>query len=226
MRVLETGEVDEAYEEVFERDGTPRETITRKNRLTLDCGTTYLVGVMHDVTEVFSANRLLEEQSSKLRELVNTDWMTGCMNRRSLFETFETMDTKGGLLIMDIDFFKKINDNYGHDAGDAAIMHFAQVIKSQLRDCDLLARVGGEEFAVFLPGIDAEAQSEHANRIRSAVENNALVLKDQHISMTVSIGGTFTDDASKADLNELLKKADSCLYAVKYSGRNSYKIAA
>jgi len=228
LRVLETGEVDEATEEVYRKDGTPCETITRKSRLILDCGTTFLVGVMHDVTEVYMAARLLEENSAKLRTLANTDSMTGCMNRRALFKSFEDKENSiGGLLAMDIDLFKSVNDTYGHDMGDAAIVNFAETIRKQLREEDMFARVGGEEFVVFMPGINEQNLETAAIRIREAIENTPLEYEGYTVPMIVSIGGSIANkESATKSIDEMLKEADKLLYVAKHSGRNCYKLAA
>lgn len=227
LRVLETGEVDEAYEEVYHSDGTPCQTITRKSRLMLNCGTKFLVGVMHDVTEVFTANRLLEEQSSKLRTLANTDSMTGCLNRRALFDTYDKIkSSNGGLLLIDIDFFKGINDTYGHAAGDAAIIHCSKIIREQLRKDDILARVGGEEFVAYLPDANQKYIATIASRVRTNISNTALDYEGIQISMTVSIGGATAQKLGTSNLEPLIKEADRNLYKAKQSGRNRSELAA
>lgn len=227
LRVLETGDVDEAYEEVFHQDGTPCETITRKSRLTLEDGTHLLVGVMHDVTEVVTANRELEQKSVLLRDLANTDSMTGCLNRRALFNSFDEKNLpNGGLLLLDIDHFKTVNDRFGHEMGDAALIHFANTVQGQIRDCDLLARLGGEEFVVYMPNADQKNYEIIAERIRKAVDANPLIHNGQEISMTVSIGGSITKRQKKTDLEALLQEADNLLYKAKQSGRNRYELAA
>jgi len=236
-RVLETGEVDEAYETVFKADAEPRETITRKSRLTLADGSVFLVGVMHDITEVTNANRQLEEskkrleeQSEALRQMANTDVLTGCLNRRALFDVasdcFAQHRNTGGLLLLDIDFFKTVNDTYGHDAGDAALIHFAGIVNTVIRDGDQLARIGGEEFAVLLPGATVDEIQTIAERIRHAVEEAPLAFKDQTIPLTVSIGVAQKLDNTPFDLDAWLPSADAGLYEAKHGGRNRVACAA
>ncbi|MEM8501494.1 MAG: GGDEF domain-containing protein [Pseudomonadota bacterium] len=229
-RVLETGDVDEAYETVFKSDTEPRETITRKSRLTLKDGRVFLVGVMHDITEVTEANRKLEEQSDALRRMANTDSLTGCLNRRALFDlaqnSFAEHRNVGGLLLLDIDFFKTVNDNYGHEAGDAALLHFAKIVQQSIRDGDALARLGGEEFAVLLPGATVDEIWHAAERIRQTVESSSLMFKGQEIQLTVSIGVTHKLDNTPFDLDEWLPSADAGLYQAKHAGRNRVALAA
>ena len=235
IRVLESGAVDEAYETVFRNGTEPRITITRKTRLS-DGDDHFLVGIMHDVTEVTEANkelenskRLLEEQSVRLKEMAYTDPLTGVMNRRRLAEqapiVFGTHRNIGGALVCDLDYFKKINDAHGHDTGDAALKHFVSVAKTALRDGDLLARTGGEEFAVLMPGTNRKKSEAIAERIRASLEENALCHDGLRIEMTVSIGVTQLTGRI-FDLDQLLSAADKCLYQAKSDGRNRVVIAA
>jgi len=237
LRVLETGIVDEAYETVFKSDSEPRETITRKSRLSLDDGRVFLVGLMHDITDVSKTNReleqskkRLEEQSETLRQMANTDSLTGCLNRRALFDVasncFERHRNAGGLFLLDIDFFKAVNDRYGHEAGDAALVHFAEIVRKAIRDGDELARVGGEEFAVLLPGATEDEIQTVAERIRTTIEDTPLNFNDHHIKLTVSIGVTHKIDEAPFDLDERLSKADAGLYQAKHEGRNRIVQAA
>ncbi|MEO1493880.1 MAG: GGDEF domain-containing protein, partial [Pseudomonadota bacterium] len=226
-RVLEHGEIDEAYETVFEADGTPRETITRKSRLTLGDGSVFLVGVMHDVTEVVTANHQLKTQSDQLRLLAETDPLTKCLNRRALFEaTAAETNPNSAVLLLDIDLFKSINDTYGHNAGDAALLHFVDIARSQIRKDDLFARIGGEEFVVYLPSTSVDEFNAAAERIRSAVEAQPFVYDGKSISMTVSIGGSLSERDKATTLDQLLRTSDQRLYKAKSGGRNKAVLAA
>lgn len=225
-QVIEQGEVDEAYETVFDATGFPRETVTRKRRLTLPDGTHYLIGTMHDVTEALEADRKLEAQSIKLKQLASTDALTSCLNRRALYEAPQTQDTSSAaVLTLDIDFFKKINDTYGHDAGDAALIHFATVVEEQIRRDDLLCRIGGEEFAVYFASIAEAEVAEVAERIRASLEERPLEYNGQTIRMTVSIGGARSNRRRIYSLMELLQESDARLYEAKSTGRNRAVLA-
>ncbi len=238
MRVLESGVVDEAYETVYNGESDARETITRKSRLTLSDGSNYLIGVMHDVTDVVLANQqleknevLLQEQAMKLRSMADTDILTNCMNRRALFDlaSKELPHYKKGVstLLLDIDFFKTINDTHGHAAGDAALKHFAAVVKQAIRSTDVLARYGGEEFAVLMLNAPLEEVQAVAERIRAAVEETPLRFYGEEIKMTVSIGGAMHNSETKeAQLDVLLNEADGYLYQAKEAGRNRFMMAA
>lgn len=234
LRVLATGDVDEAVETVFPDGSDPRETLTRKSRLVLSDGSQLLVGVMHDVTDVVKANReleaateLLEKQNVELDELANTDVLTGCLNRRA-FLSHASDVIKGssvGLLIGDIDYFKRINDSFGHSAGDAALQHFVAIAGTQIRDADKIARIGGEEFAFLMPGMDVDNLKVFGERIRSAIEQAPLLFNGKQIDMTVSLGGALSE-APLTDLELLMSRADSCLYSAKDKGRNHLVVDA
>jgi len=234
-RVLANGEVDEAYETVFRNGVEPRVTITRKSRLTVE-DRNYLVGVMHDVTEVTEANKalekhktMLEEKSLKLQEMAYTDPLTGVMNRRRLAETapviFGTHRNIGAVLTSDLDHFKRINDTYGHDIGDAALVHFVEIAQSAMREGDTIARSGGEEFVILLPGSQTDDGMAIAERIRSCLEETPLKAAGTDIKMTVSIGMAYCD-GREFDLSALIKIADTSLYEAKDTGRNRVVVAA
>jgi diguanylate cyclase (GGDEF)-like protein len=149
--------------------------------------------------------------------------MTLCLNRRSLTKEFEslfasTIESEAHLscLMVDIDLFKSVNDNYGHATGDQVIKAVADVLKTCTRDNDLVARYGGEEFCVVLPKIEMDVAIKIAERIRQTIE------KKPHsgIKITVSIGvSTLESNINKPD--EMINLADKALYAAKKSGRNS-----
>lgn len=232
LRVLETGEIDEAVETVF-KDGTePRETLTRKSRLTLIDGSQFLVGVIHDVTDVVTANRKLElatEQlaikNNELDIIANTDVLTGCMNRRAFLQSAKRIYKKSSsaLILADLDHFKKLNDTYGHSAGDAALRHFVEVTQEQLREKDQIARIGGEEFAFLLPDTNVKGLQQIGERICKSVADSRFIFEGQTIIMTVSLGGIIiTEPVDKVD--KLMNLADNCLYRAKENGRNTFEM--
>jgi diguanylate cyclase (GGDEF)-like protein/PAS domain S-box-containing protein len=229
-RILTEGSVGEDLGTVIQERRGRRETLTRKSRLTLADGTVLLIGIMHDVTEVVTANLALAEtsaalraQAQELRRLADTDMLTGCLNRRALFELAGGVPspTEVGLLLTDIDHFKSINDTYGHAAGDLALKHFATVVMRNIRETDTLARIGGEEFAVLLPGATIDATRVIAERIRAALAASPLVCEDGLvINMTVSIGVCLPESRELLDLDALLADADRRLYVAKREGRD------
>jgi diguanylate cyclase (GGDEF)-like protein/PAS domain S-box-containing protein len=168
------------------------------------------------------ANEEIETKSQELETMANCDPLTLCLNRRSLALNFDAMFTQakaGGAhlscLMLDIDFFKSVNDNYGHATGDQVIKAVADVLKTCTRDTDLVGRYGGEEFCVVLSKLYLDKAAQIAERIRQAIEKKSC----SGVKITVSLG------VSSLELNtnnpdELIDQADKALYAAKKSGRN------
>ncbi|HEY1719927.1 MAG TPA: GGDEF domain-containing protein [Magnetospirillaceae bacterium] len=162
----------------------------------------------------------------QMRQMATEDALTGAPNRRA-FDA-EIMHaalrvrrdkTYLGLALMDLDHFKKVNDTYGHAAGDALLRHFADLVNDTLRETDFFARIGGEEFALVVA--DASSDSIHlaAERIRSAVESSNLVLPTCILNATVSVGSAVAD-LGESDVEALYRAADVALYRAKSNGRN------
>lgn len=174
-------------------------------------------------------NRQLQESLEALSHQANTDALTGKMNRRALNNALAELIVKGerrktvfSLLMMDIDFFKAINDNHGHDVGDKALQHVANRISSQLREGDLCARYGGEEFVVLLPNTATDEAMQVAERIRAEVESSPLNLPKQPITLSIGVA-TYQPGM---DAEKLLKAADKEVYRAKENGRNQVRLAA
>ena len=231
LRVLNDGEIDEAYETVIRDDGSARETLTRKSRLTLPSGEHVLVGVMHDLTDIMAANAALTEAKKELEQkaqeldiLARTDALTGCENRRSFFENVSGLpgSAKGsGLMIMDLDHFKRINDTYGHDVGDQALLHFCALVRKRLRDGDRFVRMGGEEFAIYLTDTAREDFRAIGQRLCDDLAKAPMELEDgTQVTVTVSIGMLWNKAVDKTALPEMVRIADEALYQAKTSGRN------
>jgi diguanylate cyclase (GGDEF)-like protein len=121
--------------------------------------------------------------------------------------------------MIDIDHFKKINDTYGHAAGDEVIKRVAGLIGECIRSTDKVARLGGEEFVVLLREADLDASNFLAERIRAAVEDGAAIYRNGAITATVSVGMTMVA-ASDRDVQDLIERADQALYLAKNNGRN------
>ncbi|MFV0573819.1 MAG: diguanylate cyclase [Vibrio sp.] len=164
----------------------------------------------------------LEQQ---LHYIANTDVLTGISNRRHFFESAPEFiaDKRNSLplclFMLDIDHFKKINDNYGHDVGDLAIKSLAQTIQTHLRKGDVFARLGGEEFVVLVKS-NLENGIELAERLRQKVEDiQVRISQDQRLSMSISIGMAM-GEKEDFNLDEKIKQADVALYQAKSAGRN------
>ncbi len=158
----------------------------------------------------------------QIEELVNKDALTQIYNKR-YFETFaKEIFLSGGscsIILIDIDDFKNINDQYGHPAGDLVMKETAAIIKSQLRETDIVARIGGDEFAIICLDAESEYGREIAERIREKVEKTVFSYLSQKIYLTISVG-CVSNEYNKATLNEIIQNADNALYASKENGKN------
>jgi len=153
------------------------------------------------------------------------DALTGLANRRAALEQLDTEHQRYlrngrpfSVLLMDIDLFKAINDNYGHHAGDELINLVAQTLREQCRKMDTLARWGGEEYLALLPETECNEAMQMANRIREAVATSSVVVNQQTIRATISIG--VAEIQSVESIDRLLQRADEALYRAKTLGRN------
>ncbi|GLX79512.1 diguanylate cyclase [Thalassotalea insulae] len=165
-------------------------------------------------------------QAKKQAEIdARTDVLTGLANRRHCLEVIEhdlSLAKRNGLALsviyMDIDWFKKINDQYGHGAGDEALKKLANILKRNVRAADTPARVGGEEFVVICLEKDKQSASHLADRIRTDIQNTKIHYQDVSFNLTVSFGVTAFSDGDSVD--KLLQKSDQALYEAKEGGRN------
>ena len=171
-----------------------------------------------------------ERADRAIRSLAMIDSLTGVFNRRAFMERAEKEfaiarrnKTPLALLMIDIDYFKRINDEFGHPTGDDVLVDVAHILDSRLRMQDTLGRYGGEEFCVLLPATDEAGAVAVAEMLRNTVESTLLATERKGISATISIGATFCP-ASCANCNSgfhrLLDDADAALYQAKHGGRN------
>ncbi|GMR18000.1 MAG: diguanylate cyclase [Gammaproteobacteria bacterium] len=174
-----------------------------------------------------STIRELEASRYKLSEQANTDPLTKIRNRRSFFEEGNKCVSIGrrygvnqSIIIMDVDYFKKVNDEYGHHAGDQVLIEIAKLITRLTRDVDTVARIGGEEFAVLLPDTNRLGAAVLAERIRKGIENLTISVDGITIKTTVSLGLSSIPAEPLDTFDELLKVADQRLYLAKELGRN------
>lgn len=175
---------------------------------------------------LLSKIRALAVAHDEMARLAMTDALTGALNRGAFTMMVEAylerasaaqLGGHGSLLVVDVDHFKSVNDRFGHGAGDDALRRISQVMQSAIRSSDLVGRIGGEEFAVFLPATDAPQATQVAERIRERVATIEFPDSDQCL-LSVSIGGVNFSKERKFD--PLFKAADRCLYLAKERGRN------
>lgn len=179
--------------------------------------------------------RDMSEQRSATAEMVRTnfyDHLTGIANRRSFFDAADLEIKRWhrfprplSLLAIDADFFKQINDKHGHAAGDTILRHLAHTILHSVRDIDIVARIGGEEFAVLLLGTDLPLAIEVAERILQGISSQVVRIDGADIRYTVSIGVS-SMSAQMKTTDDLMKAADKALYVAKNAGRNQIALAA
>jgi diguanylate cyclase (GGDEF)-like protein len=180
--------------------------------------------------QIFLQQKELEEKNKELQHLATHDSLTVLFNRRYFEEKasheIQRIKRHGEdlcLLVLDIDNFKDINDKYGHPIGDKVLQGLAFILKTQLREIDIVSRIGGEEFAIILIGTDAKAGKIVAEKLRNNIENELFIIDYQEINITVSIGITSIDDRIDS-YEEAYEYADKALYIAKTKGKNKVVI--
>lgn len=163
----------------------------------------------------------------KVSTLAKTDTLTGLLNRRDFenqirpeFEKAHRHNRPLSLLMLDLDFFKKINDTYGHVTGDTVLKAFSANLKNSLRNSDIACRYGGEEFVILAPETDNEGGAELAERIRARMDSTLISIADTMLNITVSIGISSLNNR-EGNLEQLVDEADKALYEAKHAGRNA-----
>ena len=172
----------------------------------------------------------------KLREdrhahLAYVDTLTGLPNRAEFHRRLADMTASAQrhdellfLHLVDLDHFKQINDNYGHPVGDQVLQEFARRCQCSIRDVDLVGRYGGEELLIFLPETDSKTAMQVAERLRASVEEKPMIVSDQKVNVTVSIGVSGKDE-NTLELETLIARADQAMYIAKHKGRNCVAIS-
>jgi diguanylate cyclase (GGDEF)-like protein len=204
-----------------------------------DSGNNKAEDVLKSVARILIANRRLQQDLSSAHKEIQrqraevaslsaearTDTLTGLPNRRSFnedlarrFDQWQRHNIPLSLLMVDVDSFKRFNDEHGHQTGDEVLRAIAQMLQKTLRQMDLAARFGGEEFALLLPGTNLQGATTVAERVRAAVASEALFHGGKELRVTVSIGVSSVADLDDAEL--FIKRADEALYAAKNGGRN------
>jgi diguanylate cyclase (GGDEF)-like protein len=194
-----------------------------------DATTAIVIGMSMGLTWLVSAWLVyaVTEQSRRLKDMAITDPLTGAYNRRYLelqaekaLELWRRYDRPASLLLVDIDYFKRVNDKYGHAVGDTAIKGLVDVISQRIRRVDTLCRFGGEEFVLLLSETGLEDAEKVANKLRAAVEGESILPEN---SMTISVGVAGLTGVD--DLDHWLNLADTAMYLAKKNGRNRVEVA-
>jgi diguanylate cyclase (GGDEF)-like protein len=172
-----------------------------------------------------------QDELNQVRKQAAMDSLTGLWNRGAILELLDQEIARAArskspiaVMLMDLDNFKKINDTYGHVAGDQILRTAAERLQGSVRRYDSLGRYGGEEFIAVLPGCGSESAATCADRMRRSVGENPIQVDSEAIEVTVSIGCAIASDAASADPISLIRSADEALYKAKNNGRNSVEI--
>ncbi len=187
--------------------------------------------VLRANAEMALAHQKLNEANDQLRRMATTDELTTLLNRREAMNrleqywgALERYDQKFSCIMLDIDHFKRLNDTYGHAAGDKVLRSTAQILSRFCRKTDVVARVGGEEFLILCPGVGVEGAAICAEHLRKGVEDHVVDYEGNPLKLTVSLG-VAEGNKAMGSYDILLKCADEALYDSKGSGRNRVTIA-
>jgi two-component system, cell cycle response regulator len=182
-------------------------------------------------TRIVALHRELEEKNRLLEQLALTDPLTGLPNRRAI-EQWGTRQLSGAIrhdfqLVVveaDLDQFKAINDTYGHDAGDAVLRRFSEILKINTRQCDISGRIGGDEFLLVITYVDPEGIQTAIERIREQLQACTFSFAGTEVRVTASFGIADFRRGQSSDFNRLIVQADVALYSAKRLGRNRVEI--
>jgi diguanylate cyclase (GGDEF)-like protein len=188
---------------------------------------TFFVGILCKLSTTFGFVLMLNyRMDEKLRQMGAVDWLTGAMNRRTLEDAAARMganckrlDVGLGMLMLDLDNFKQVNDQYGHQFGDEVLRQFAESVRGIIREGDLFGRYGGEEFCILLPHVAQPDALALGERIRLAFSSKLISYRNQQVKCTVSIGYSDSSEAGYS-FHQLFNTADTRLYTAKQQGRN------
>jgi diguanylate cyclase len=189
-----------------------------------------MVLARQEVQDAENRIHTLEAKLQHLSELVREDQLTGSLNRRGLDDVFERetarADRRGTPLciaILDLDDFKKLNDTYGHIAGDAALKHLVKIVKDTLRSMDVIARFGGEEFLILMPETSVEAAASTMTRLQRELTKHFFLHDNEKVLITFSAGVALR--RPNEEQTELVKRADKAMYTAKQTGKNRVVVA-
>ncbi len=198
---------------------------TRGIQLDIQRSRDEMVKTQHQVTVAEKKIQALELELSEASEMVRQDHLTGALNRRGMAEAFEREMSRAQRLeaplcvaLLDVDHFKKLNDAYGHEAGDSALIHLVCVLKDAVRPTDIVSRYGGEEFLILLPATGEEEALQVVSRVQRELTRRFFMHNNQRLLLTFSAGVSQWRDHEPPEV--LISRADSALYRAKVGGRN------
>jgi diguanylate cyclase (GGDEF)-like protein len=227
LKVRQTGATYRGEEETFRhKDGSILPVSVSASVIVREGKVNSIVVAFHDVTE-------RKQFELELEQRAQTDALTGLNNRRHFYELAESELSRSRrysapmtLLMLDLDNFKSINDTHGHHAGDEVLQSFSQTCLKTLREIDIIARIGGEEFVVLMPETSSEQALEAAERLRIALAESEVVAgQGERLHFTVSIGVACLS-AGDRNIDDVLKRADEAMYQAKHAGRNTVRMVA
>ena len=183
-----------------------------------------------ELLETRQSLNAMQEELAETRQMLNEDALTGALNRRGLEQTLsreiaraQRTHTRLSVAMLDLDHFKRVNDEYGHEAGDQMLVHFTSLIRSVMRKSDALVRFGGEEFILLLPETDLRGAHFVLGRLQQVMARSPLNYEKKQINTTFSAGvATLKPDENG---HVLLRRADDAVYAAKNAGRNAIRLA-
>lgn len=174
--------------------------------------------------------KTVEERTKVLEHLSNTDPLTQVANRPALYERgnmefsrAQRTHNKLTIILLDCDYFKNVNDEFGHQVGDELLKHVCNICNQAIRDIDFLGRYGGEEFVIILPDCDLNGGVEIAKRIQRTLAKNVLTIEGKEVKMTLSIGISMLSDKHE-NFEQLINGADHSMYQAKSNGRNRIEV--
>jgi methyl-accepting chemotaxis protein len=195
------------------------------------CILVFAIFLAHYLTQKFIIKpmEVLDLEKQHFKEMSQIDYLTNILNRRAFYTQVQQYlsyahrnNLRVSVLMIDIDFFKKVNDTYGHEAGDAVLKAIVDIVKRSVRKEDIFGRLGGEEFGLCLLNIDENALVKMAEKIRKNIQEHTIYYEGHEIQVTVSLGG-YTLQTYLEEFDEVFKKADNALYEAKTKGRNRFQ---